>query len=84
MSIEIRGDIREALSEGTPVVALESTLIAHGLPRPENLHVAREAERAVRAEGALPATIGVIGGTAKVGLDETELELLASEVVPRL
>ena len=85
MSIEIRADVREALSEGTPVVALESTLISHGLPRPENLSVAREAERAVRAEGAVPATIGVIGGTAKVGLDEVELELLASAAdVPKL
>lgn len=85
MSIEIRADVREALSEGTPVVALESTLISHGLPRPENLDVAREAERAVRAEGAVPATIGVIGGTAKVGLDEVELELLASAAdVPKL
>ena len=85
MSIEIRADVREALSEGTPVVALESTLISHGLPRPENLSVAREAERAVRAEGAVPATIGVIGGTAKVGLDEVELELLASaDDVPKL
>ncbi len=85
MSIEIRADIREALREGTPVVALESTLISHGLPRPENLNVAREAERAVRAEGALPATIGVIGGTAKVGLEESELELLASAAdIPKL
>ncbi|HWS79690.1 MAG TPA: pseudouridine-5'-phosphate glycosidase [Rubrobacter sp.] len=85
MSSEIRADVREALSEGTPVVALESTLISHGLPRPENLSVAREAERAVRAEGAVPATIGVIGGTAKVGLDEVELELLASAAdVPKL
>ena len=85
MSIEIRADIREVLREGTPVVALESTLISHGLPRPENLNVAREAERAVRAEGAVPATIGVIGGTAKVGLEESELELLASAAdVPKL
>ena len=51
MSIEIRADIREALREGKPVVGLESNLISHGLPRPENLNVAREAERAVRAEG---------------------------------
>jgi pseudouridylate synthase len=85
LSIEIRADVREALREGTPVVALESTLISHGLPRPENLKVAREAERAVRAEGAVPATIGVIGGTAKVGLEEAELKLLASAVdVPKL
>ena len=85
MSIEIRADVREALSEATPVVALESTLISHGLPRPENLNVAREAERAVRAEGAVPATIGVIGGTAKVGLEEAELEFLASAAdIPKL
>jgi pseudouridylate synthase len=85
LSLEIRADVREALREGAPVVALESTLISHGLPRPENLNVAREAERAVRAEGAVPATIGVIGGTAKVGLEEAELELLASEAdVPKL
>jgi pseudouridylate synthase len=85
LSIEIRADIREALRDGTPVVALESTLISHGLPRPENLNVACEAERAVRAKGALPATIGVIGGTAKVGLEEVELELLASAAdIPKL
>jgi pseudouridylate synthase len=85
LSLEIRADVREALREGAPVVALESTLISHGLPRPENLDVAREAERAVRAEGAVPATIGVIGGTAKVGLVESELELLASAAhVPKL
>jgi pseudouridylate synthase len=85
LSPEIRADVREALRDGTPVVALESTLISHGLPRPENLDVAREAEHAVRAEGAVPATIGVIGGTAKVGLEESELELLASaEDVPKL
>jgi pseudouridine-5'-phosphate glycosidase len=85
LSIEIRADVREALSEGTPVVALESTLISHGLPRPENLDVAREAERAVRAEGAVPATIGFICGTAKVGLDEVDLELLASAAdIPKL
>jgi pseudouridine-5'-phosphate glycosidase len=85
LSIEIRADVKEALSEGTPVVALESTLISHGLPRPENLNVAREAERAVRAESAVPATIGVIGGTAKVGLEEAELEILASAAdIPKL
>jgi pseudouridine-5'-phosphate glycosidase len=85
LSPEIRADVREALRDETPVVALESTLISHGLPRPENLDVAREAEHAVRAEGAVPATIGVIGGMAKVGLEESELELLASaEDIPKL
>jgi pseudouridine-5'-phosphate glycosidase len=60
------------------VVALESTLISHGLPNPDNLGVAREAERTVRAEGAVPATVGVVGGVAKIGLDEGELELMAT------
>ncbi len=61
------------------MVALESTLISHGLPAPDNLEVARGAEQAVRAEGAVPATVGVIGGAAKVGLEEDELELMATE-----
>lgn len=78
MSVDVRADVREALREGAPVVALESTLISHGLPYPQNLEVAIEAERAVRAEGAVPATIGVIDGVAKVGLDEAGLEFMAT------
>jgi pseudouridylate synthase len=67
------------------VVALESTLISHGLPRPDNLVLAREAERAVRAEGAVPATVGVIGRVAKVGLQDDDLRLLATaEDIPKL
>jgi pseudouridine-5'-phosphate glycosidase len=85
LSLEVGADVREALRDGAPVVALESTLISHGLPRPENLKVAREAELAVRAEGAVPATVGVIDGVAKVGLDWTELELMATaEGIPKL
>ncbi|MCA1849220.1 MAG: pseudouridine-5'-phosphate glycosidase, partial [Actinobacteria bacterium] len=76
--MEIRAEVAEALRTGAPVVALESTLISHGLPRPDNLTVAREAERTVRAEGAVPATVGVIGGVAKVGLEPEDLELLAT------
>ena len=64
-------------SPDRPVVALESTLIAHGLPRPLNLEVAREAEAAVRAEGAVPATVAVIRGRPTVGLTDAELEELA-------
>jgi pseudouridine-5'-phosphate glycosidase len=78
LGLEVRADVREALAEGSPVVALESTLISHGLPHPENLEVAREAERTVREEGAVPATVGVIGGVAKVGLNAAELELMAT------
>ena len=59
-------------------MALESTLISHGLPGPDNLELAREAEQAVRAEGAVPATVGVIGGVAKVGLEDGELQLMAT------
>jgi len=76
--VEIRAEVAEALETGAPVVALESTLISHGLPSPDNLEVAHEAERTVREEGAVPATVGVIGGVAKVGLDEDELELMAA------
>ena len=75
----------EALATGRPVVALESTLVAHGLPRPDNLAVAREAEAIVRAEGAVPATVGVIGGTAVIGLDADELARIATRPdVPKL
>lgn len=75
--VEVGPDVARALGRGGAVVALESTLISHGLPRPENLALAREVEGIVREEGAIPATIGVIGGVAKVGLDADEIELLA-------
>ena len=67
-----------ALAQGRPVVALESTVIAHGLPRPQNLEVARRLEQVVRAGGALPATIAVIGGKLAVGLSDERLRLLAT------
>lgn len=75
--VDVGPDVARALGRGGAVVALESTLISHGLPRPENLALAREVEGIVREEGAIPATIGVIGGVAKVGLDADEIELLA-------
>jgi pseudouridine-5'-phosphate glycosidase len=75
--MEAKSEVAAALREGRPVVALESTLISHGLPRPDNLQLAREAERTVREEGAVPATVAVIGGSPKVGLEDGELELLA-------
>jgi pseudouridylate synthase len=85
LGVEIRGEVAEALGTGTPIVALESTLISHGLPRPDNLTVAHEAEQAVHAEGAVPATVGVIGGVAKVGLEEDDLKLMATaENIPKL
>jgi pseudouridylate synthase len=76
--MRIAPDVAEALAGGRPVVALESTLISHGLPRPRNLDVAREIEAAVRAAGALPATIAVVGGEARIGLDQAALELVAA------
>jgi len=69
--------VAEALASGTPVVALESTLIAHGLPRGRNLDVARELEEIVRSERAVPATIAVVAGEARIGLDAASLEDMA-------
>jgi pseudouridine-5'-phosphate glycosidase len=75
--MRIAPEVADALASGRPVVALESTLISHGLPRPDNLETARAMEAAVRASGAVPATVGVIGGVPTIGLSGTDLELLA-------
>lgn len=75
--IDVRPEVAETLSAGRPVVALESTLIAHGLPWPRNLDTARAAEAAVRHEGAVPATIAVLHGRPTVGLNDVELTDLA-------
>jgi pseudouridylate synthase len=76
-------EVSDALDEGRPVVALESTLIAHGLPRPENVDVAREIEGAVREEGAIPATIAVVEGMVRIGLDSEALEEIAADDVAK-
>jgi pseudouridylate synthase len=76
--MRIAPDVAQALADGQAVVALESTLISHGLPRPRNLEVARELEAAVRAGGALPATIAMVAGEARVGLDEDALVAIAA------
>jgi pseudouridylate synthase len=76
-------EVSDALDEGRPVVALESTLIAHGLPRPENVDVAREIEAAVREEGAIPATIAVVEGMVRIGLDSEALEEIATDDVAK-
>jgi pseudouridine-5'-phosphate glycosidase len=73
----VSDEVREALAAGRAVVALESTLITHGLPHPQNLEVARAAEAAVRAEGAIPATVAVSPGRIRVGISDAELEQLA-------
>src|SRR5215467_4021559 len=77
--LHVRAEVAEAIEQDRPVVALESTLIVHGLPWPLNLETARAAEAAVRAEGAVPATIAVWEGRPTVGLDETELQALAQK-----
>ena len=76
--MKIAPEVADALAGGRPVVALESTLISHGLPRPRNLEVAREVEGEVRGAGAVPATVAVLGGQVRVGLDERALEAVAS------
>jgi pseudouridylate synthase len=77
--LEIRREVARALRAGKPVVALESTVISHGLPRPHNLAAARKVEAAVRSFGAIPATVGLIEGKLVVGLSPTEIEWLANE-----
>ncbi|NEB92062.1 pseudouridine-5'-phosphate glycosidase [Streptomyces bauhiniae] len=72
-------EVREATDAGRPVVALESTIIAHGLPRPRNLQVALELEDVVRREGAVPATIAMLDGQPHVGLAKGQLERVANE-----
>jgi pseudouridine-5'-phosphate glycosidase len=75
--IELAPEVADALAAGGPVVALESTLIAHGLPRPGNADVARELEQAVRDHGAVPATIALLDGVVRIGLDDAALEAIA-------
>ncbi len=77
--MELSGEVAGALQAGGAVVALESTLIAHGLPWPDSYQVARELEDEVRAGGAVPATIAVVGGRARIGLDAVTLERLARD-----
>jgi pseudouridine-5'-phosphate glycosidase len=75
--IQLSPEVAAAQAEGRPVVALESTIIAHGMPWPQNLDTAREVEDVIRAQGAVPATIAVIGGRIRVGLTNDELTQLA-------
>lgn len=75
---DFKDEVKEALEEGKPVVALESTLISHGFPYPENLEVAEEMEEIIRGYGVVPATIAVIKGKIKVGLTRGELEFMAT------
>lgn len=74
----ITEEVRQALRDGTPVVALESTIISHGMPYPQNVAMATEVERIIRAGGAIPATIAVLDGRPRIGLGSDDLELLAT------
>lgn len=74
--LDIAPEIKSAVEAGKPVVALESTILSHGMPYPENLTFAAEVERIIRAEGAIPATMAIIDGRMKVGLSAGELELM--------
>ena len=74
--LSITPEIQEALKEGKPVLALESTILSHGMPYPENLEFARTVEAIVRGKGVIPATTAIIDGKLKVGLNDEELELM--------
>jgi len=77
-AIKLSAEVSAALAAGKPIVALESTIISHGLPRPSNLEVALECERIVREAGAVPATIALLDGKILVGLERAELEAIAN------
>jgi pseudouridine-5'-phosphate glycosidase len=81
-SIRLAEAVSRALAEGRPVLALESTVIAHGLPSPLNLQTARECEEAARSEGVTPATVGIVGGVPVVGLGEDEMRIFADSKAP--
>jgi len=80
--MDVSEEIREALQTGLAIVALESTIISHGMPYPQNLETAYSVENIVREEGALPATIAILGGRIKIGLSKQELEQFAQNNAP--
>lgn len=76
--LQVHPEVAEALAAGTPVVALESTILAHGLPRGDNRRIADRIEQQVRAGGAIPATIAVLDGAVRIGLDDRQLDRLCA------
>ena len=76
--LTITDEVAQALKDGSPVVALESTIISHGMPFPQNVEMATEVERIIREGGAVPATIAVLDGSPRIGLSEADLHLLAT------
>lgn len=77
-SLDIKKEVLEALQNHQPVVALESTIISHGMPYPQNVKMAKDVEAIIRKEGAIPATIAILDGKIKVGLTDDEIEMLAT------
>ena len=77
-AIKYSAEVSAAIAAGTPIVALESTIISHGLPRPSNLLVAQECESIIRARGAVPATIALLDGVVHIGLEASELDAIAN------
>lgn len=77
--LQISAEVQDALKNKKPVVALESTIISHGMPFPQNAQTAIEVEETIRKQSAVPATIAIIGGVMKVGLSKEEIELLGRE-----
>lgn len=82
-NFNVSHEINRALDLSLPIVALESTVVTHGLPRPQNLSLAHDMEAAVRDEGAVPATVGVLKGKVRIGLSEADLDDLANDPKPR-
>ncbi len=80
MTITVSEEVRDALESKRPVVALESTIVAHGFPRPDNLQLGRDLEDAVRGAGAVPATIAIIAGEVRIGLTPDGMERIANGV----
>jgi pseudouridine-5'-phosphate glycosidase len=77
--LQISPEVQEAIQNKKPIVALESTIISHGMPFPQNAQTAIEVEQTIRNHGAVPATIAIINGVMKVGLSKEEIELLGRE-----
>ena len=77
-AVRLLPEVADAVAEGRPVVALESTIIAHGMPYPQNVETARRVEGLIRAGGAVPATIAVVDGAFQIGLDADLLERLGT------
>lgn len=84
MKLIFNGEVGEALEQNAPVVALESTVIAHGLPHPQNVETARALESAVRQSGAVPATIAVFDGDFHIGIDDDRIKRLATEDIRKI